>query len=78
MFKKNHLIFINKWILLLCFNINFKGINLGNDGIKNTKDDRNEFNAKYYKDYNLVLAERKNNPSEEFLDVNSDLFLMPF
>ena len=46
----------------------FVGINLGNDGIKNTKDDRNEFNAKYYKDYNLVLAERKNNPSEEFLE----------
>ena len=46
----------------------FVGINLGNDGIKNTKDDRNEFNAKYYKDNNLVLLERKDNPSETQLE----------
>ena len=33
----------------------FVGINYGDDGIPNTKDDRNEFNAKYYKYNNLTL-----------------------
>ena len=33
----------------------FVGVNIGDDGKVNTKDDRNEFNAKYYKDNKLVL-----------------------
>ena len=37
----------------------FVGVNLGNDGIKNTLDDRNEFNASYYKDNNLTLISDK-------------------
>ena len=47
----------------------FVGTNLGKDGIKNTKDDRNEFNAKYYKDYNLVLYQNLNNATEEELEI---------
>ena len=36
-------------------NKGFVGVNLGDDNKKNTKDDRNEFNSKYYKDNNLTL-----------------------
>jgi len=47
----------------------FVGVNLGNDGVSNTKDDRNEFNSKYYKNNNLELYLRAKNPSEERLEV---------
>ena len=47
----------------------FVGVNLGNDGVSNTKDDRNEFNSKYYSDNNLELYLRAKNPSEERLEI---------
>ena len=47
----------------------FVGVNLGDDGIKNTKDDRNEFNAKYYEKNNLPLYIKIENATEEFLDI---------
>jgi len=47
----------------------FVGVNYGNDGIPNTKDDRNEFTAKYYKDNNLQLLNNVENPSEEILEL---------
>jgi hypothetical protein len=46
----------------------FVGYNLGDDGKENTKDDRNEFNAKYYTDNNLKLYPLSNNPTEEELE----------
>ena len=46
----------------------FIGYNLGDDGKENTKDDRNEFNAKYYTDNNLVLYPKSTNPTEEELE----------
>ena len=46
----------------------FAGINLGEDGIENTKDDRNEFNAKYYTDNNLKLYPRSKNLTNEELE----------
>ena len=49
-------------------NKGFVGINIGNDGLKNTKDDRNEFNTKYYKDNNLSIFEVLKNPSDEILE----------
>ena len=37
---------------------------------KNTKDDRNEFNAKYYKDNNLELyVSPPDNTTEEMLEI---------
>ena len=47
----------------------FVGVNLGDDGKKNTKDDRNEFNAKYYKNNNLSLYLRIQNVTEELLEI---------
>ena len=47
----------------------FVGTNLGKDGIKNTTDDRNDFNAKYYKDHNLILYQNLNNATEEELEM---------
>ena len=47
----------------------FVGVNYGNDGIPNTKDDRNDFTAKYYKDNNLVLLNNVENPSDEILEL---------
>ena len=47
----------------------FIGVNLGDDGIPNTKDDRNEFNAKYYSDNNLELYIDSNNPDNETLEI---------
>mgnify|MGYP006873046770 CR=1 FL=1 len=47
----------------------FVGVNLGDDGKENTKDDRNEFNAKYYKDNNLTLYQNYKNPSDELLEI---------
>jgi len=46
----------------------FIGINLGDDGKENTKDDRNEFNPYYYKDNNLKLYPRSKNPTKEELE----------
>ena len=46
----------------------FVGVNLGDDGLPNTKDDRNEFNAKYYSDNNLELYILYNNPDIETLE----------
>ena len=46
------------------------GINLGDDGKENTKDDRNEFNSKYYKDNNLTLYEfASKNVKDEMLEI---------
>jgi len=45
----------------------FVGVNFGDDGIPNTKDDRNEFNYKYYTNNNLELYPRSINPSNERL-----------
>ena len=51
-------------------NKRFVGVNLGDDGKKNTKDDRNEFNAKYYKDNNLELyVSPPDNTTEEMLEI---------
>ena len=47
----------------------FVGVNYGNDGIPNTKDDRNDFNAKYYHDNNLKLLNNLENPSDEILEL---------
>ena len=47
----------------------FVGVNYGNDGIPNTKDDRNEFTAKYYIDNKLKLLNNVENPSEEILEL---------
>ena len=46
----------------------FEGINLGDDGKENTKDARNEFNAKYYTDNNLELYLKSKNPTQEELE----------
>ena len=46
----------------------FVGVNLGDDKIPNTKDDRNEFNAKYYSDNKLELYILYNNPDSETLE----------
>ena len=47
----------------------FVGVNLGNDGLANTKDDRNEFNSKYYIDNNLELYLCAINPNNEKLQI---------
>lgn len=49
----------------------FVGVNYGADGIPNTEDDRNEFNAKYYTDNNLKLITNalENTTDEEFLEL---------
>ena len=48
----------------------FVGVNYGADGIQNTKDDRNYFNAKYYKDHNLKLYEGNiDNLNDELLEL---------
>ena len=47
----------------------FVGVNYGNDGIPNTKEDRNDFNAKYYHDNNLKLLNNLENPSDEILEL---------
>ena len=47
----------------------FVGVNLGDDGIANTKDDRNEFNSKYYTDNKLELYPKSVNPSNEKLEI---------
>ena len=53
-------------------NKGFVGVNLGDDGKKNTKDDRNEFNAKYYKDNNLNLyAIPPTNITDELLEISN-------
>ena len=46
----------------------FVGYNLGDDGIENTKDDRNEFNAQYYTDNKLELYPESINPTKEELE----------
>jgi len=46
----------------------FVGINIGDDGIENTKDDRNEFNANYYTNKNLKLYPKSTNPTQEDLE----------
>ena len=46
----------------------FVGNNLGDDGKENTKDDRNDFNSKYYSDNNLKLYPRSKKPTEEELE----------
>ena len=38
---------------------------------KNTKDDRNEFTAKYYKDNNLSIYEYYDNSNDEFLEIGN-------
>ena len=50
-------------------NKGFVGVNPGDDGIKNTKSDRNEFNSKYYKDNNLTLYMFATNITEDLLEV---------
>ena len=49
----------------------FVGINYGDDGIPNTKDDRNEFTAKYYKDNNLTMFENCKNITDELLEIGN-------
>lgn len=41
----------------------FVGVNWGKDGIKGTRDDRNEFNVNYYKDNGLSLCTKIGNPA---------------
>ena len=49
----------------------FVGINIGNNRLKNTKDDRNEFSAKYYKDNNLSVYEYYDNSNDEILEIGN-------
>ena len=49
----------------------FVGVNLGKDGKPNTKDDRNEFNSKYYTDNNLELFINPNAPNKEVLEIGN-------
>ena len=49
----------------------FVGINLGDDGIRNTKDDRNEFTAKYYNDNNLKIFNYSENETDELLEIGN-------
>ena len=46
----------------------FVGVNLGNDGIAGTQDDRNEFNAKYYSDNNLFVYSNTEETDESILE----------
>ena len=47
---KNHVTYENgEYAYIYIEGKGFVGVNIGNDGKENTKDDRNEFNAKYYK-----------------------------
>ena len=46
----------------------FVGVNLGDDGIADTKEDRNKFNSKYYKDNNLELYPLSKKPKKEELE----------
>ena len=51
-------------------NKGFVGVNIGDDRKKNTKDDRNEFNAKYYKDNNLTLyVDAPDNTTDDLLEI---------
>ena len=50
-------------------NEGFIGVNLGDDGQKDTKDDRNEFNSKYYKENNLTLYQNIKDVSEWMMEV---------
>ena len=46
----------------------FVGVNLGDDKLENTKDDRNEFNGQYYKNNKLNLLVSIKNPNDEFVE----------
>lgn len=46
----------------------FVGVNLGDDGKPDTKEDRNKFNAKYYKDNKLELYPLVKKPKKEELE----------
>lgn len=45
----------------------FVGVNYGNDGVQGTKDDRNEFNADYYKKIGLPLYSNPEETDPDFL-----------
>ena len=49
----------------------FVGINYGNDGKPNTKEDRNEFTAKYYSDNDLELFAKASISNEETLEIGN-------
>ena len=49
----------------------FVGVNLGDDGIPNTKDDRNEFTAKYYLNNKLNIYNNSKNPNNETLEIGN-------
>ena len=49
----------------------FVGINYGNDGKPNTKEDRNEFTAKYYTDNDLELFAKASISNEETLEIGN-------
>ena len=50
-------------------NRGFIGVNFGDEGKKDTKTVRNEFNAKYYKDNNLTLYVYAENTTDDLLEV---------
>ena len=46
----------------------FVGVNLGNDGVADTQDDRNEFNYKYYSDNGLFVYSNTKETDENILE----------
>ena len=48
--------------------IGFVGVNLGNDNKEGTLDDRNEFNASYYKNNNLTLVSESQITDNDFFE----------
>ena len=50
-------------------NRGFIGINFGDDGKKDEKTVRNEFNAKYYKENNLTLYVYAENTTDDLLEI---------
>ena len=46
----------------------FVGVNLGNDGISGTDDDRNEFTQQYYKDRGLSVSSNTNETNKDVLE----------
>ena len=70
--KKNYITYENgEYAYIYIEGKGFIGVNLGDDGIADTLDDRNEFTAKYYKNNNLELCANCNDPSDEFLQMGN-------
>ena len=69
---KNYIIYENgEYAYIYIEGKGFEGVNFGDDGQPNTKDDRNEFTAKYYKDNNLKILENCKNLTNELLEIGN-------